>query len=218
VSVASEFEHAVQVLDDALPSCTGWRRDLDEQDVRGAARELLEHRRRELSSVSVALAAQLLGVSRTTVEAWKTEGVLVSAQQRPRHEVTMDDDLGELGGVLTAPARSRSMDDQELRDWGQSPRSGHTTRRERLPSTGERASSTKMIIDNIAAYAVGRSHNIVGLPIGKSRVEADPQVVIGQREPDAVGAALPNSHQPNAVGPKIGNLIPVAVGNVPQDQ
>jgi predicted site-specific integrase-resolvase len=48
--------------------------------------------------VSVALAAQLLGVSRTTVEAWKTEGVLVSAQQRLRHEVTMDDDLGELGG------------------------------------------------------------------------------------------------------------------------
>jgi predicted site-specific integrase-resolvase len=53
--------------------------------------------------VSVALAAQLLGVSRTTVEAWKTEGVLVSAQHRLRHEVTMDDDLGELGGALTAP-------------------------------------------------------------------------------------------------------------------
>src|SRR5215207_5496834 len=30
----------------------------------------------------------------------------------------------------------------------------HTTRRERLPGGGERASSTKMIIDNIAAYAV----------------------------------------------------------------
>jgi hypothetical protein len=33
----------------------------------GAARELLEHRRRGLPSVSVALAAQLLGASRTTV-------------------------------------------------------------------------------------------------------------------------------------------------------
>ena len=63
----------------------------------------------------------------------------------------------------------------------------HTTRRERLPSTGERASSTEMIIDNITADAVGRSHNIVGLPIGKSRVEAGPQVVIGQRDPDAGG-------------------------------
>ena len=52
----------------------------------GAASELLEHRRRELPSVSVAVAAQLLGVSRTTVEAGKTEGVLVSAQQRLRHE------------------------------------------------------------------------------------------------------------------------------------
>jgi hypothetical protein len=67
----------------------------------------------------------------------------------------------------------------------------HTTRRERLPAVGERTSSTKMIIDNIAADAVGRSHHIVGLPIGKSRVEADPQVVIGQRDPDAGGAALP---------------------------
>ena len=92
----------------------------------------------------------------------------------------------------------------------------HTTRRERLPGAGERASSTEMIIDNIAADAVGRSHNIVGLPIGKSRVEADPQVVIGQRDPDAGGAALPNSHQPDAVESKIGNLIPVAVGNCPK--
>jgi len=32
--------------------------------------------------MSVAVAAQLLGLSRTTVEAWKTEGVLVSAHQR----------------------------------------------------------------------------------------------------------------------------------------
>jgi hypothetical protein len=45
------------------------------------------------------------------------------------------------------------------------------------------------------------------LPIGKSRVEADPQVVIGQRDPDTGGAALPNSHQPDAVESKIGNLI-----------
>jgi hypothetical protein len=73
-----------------------------------------------------------------------------------------------------------------------------------------------MIIDIIAAYAVGRSHNIVGLPIGKCRVEADPEVVIGQRDPDAGGAALPNSHQPDAVESKIGNLIPVAVGNRPK--
>src|SRR4029453_14890158 len=48
-----------------------------------------------------------------------------------------------------------------------------TTRRKRLPGRGYGASSTKMIVQNIAAYAVGRSHNIVGLPIGKSRVEAD---------------------------------------------
>ena len=92
----------------------------------------------------------------------------------------------------------------------------HTTRRKRLPGAGERASSTEMIIDNIAAYTIGRSHNIVGLPIGKSRVEADPQVVIGQRDHDAGGAALPDSHQPHAVESKIGNLIPVAVGNHPK--
>ena len=92
----------------------------------------------------------------------------------------------------------------------------HTTRREGLPGARERASSTEMIVANIAAYAVGRSHKIVGLPIGKSRVEADPQVVIGQRDPDAGGAALPNSHQPYAVESKIGNLILVAVRNRPK--
>jgi hypothetical protein len=120
-----------------------------------AARELVEHRRRELPSVSVAVAAQLLGVSRTTVEAWKTEGVLVSAQHRLRHEVTMDDDLGEFGGVLTARLarglwmiRSHVVGDEVQAQ-------AHTTRRECLPGAGERA-STEMIIDNIAADAVGR--------------------------------------------------------------
>jgi len=92
----------------------------------------------------------------------------------------------------------------------------HTTRRKRLPSARERASATKMIIDNIAAYAVGRSHNIVGLPIGKSRIEADPQVVIGQRDHDAGGAALPDSHQPYAVESKIGDFIPLAIGDRPK--
>src|SRR6187200_3717883 len=92
----------------------------------------------------------------------------------------------------------------------------HSTRRKCLSSVRERASSTEMVIDSIAAYAVGGSHNIVGLPIGKSRVEAGPQVVIGQRDRDAGGAALPNSHQPNAVESKISNLIPVAVRNRPK--
>jgi hypothetical protein len=64
-----------------------------------------------------------------------------------------------------------------------------------------------MIIDNTAANAVEGSHNVVGLPIGRSRVEADPQVVVGQRDPDTGGAVLPNSHQPNAGESKIGNLI-----------
>jgi hypothetical protein len=89
----------------------------------------------------------------------------------------------------------------------------HTTRRKRLPSAREGGSSTEMIIDNIAAYAVGRSHNIVGLPIGQSRVEAGLQVVIGQRDSDAGGAALPNSHQPYTVESKVGDFVPVAVGN-----
>ena len=80
----------------------------------------------------------------------------------------------------------------------------HTTRRERLPGACERASSTEMIIDNIAAYAVGRSHNIVGLPIGKSRVEAVPQVA-SSGDADAGGAALPTSisHTPSNPGSAI---------------
>jgi hypothetical protein len=82
-----------------------------------------------------------------------------------------------------------------------------------LPGAGERASSTEMIIDNIAGYAVGRSHNVVGLPIGKSRVEADPQVLVRQCDGDASRAALPESHQPNVVEPKIGYFSPVAIGN-----
>src|SRR5262249_47452985 len=59
--------------------------------VKQAAQVLLEHRRRELPSVSVAVAARLLGVSRTTVESWRQAGVLTSADvKRRRHEVTTD--------------------------------------------------------------------------------------------------------------------------------
>ena len=93
MSVASEYDRAEQVVADValLHDIAAGR--LDEQRVRDAARVLLEHRRHELPSVSVAVAARLLEVSRTTVEAWRQAGVLAPAppqQQRRRHEVTVD--------------------------------------------------------------------------------------------------------------------------------
>ncbi len=91
VSVASEYDHAEQVVADValLQDMAAGR--LDEQRVKEAAQVLLEHRRHELPSVSVAVAARLLGVSRTTVESWRPAGVLISAPvRRRRHEVTID--------------------------------------------------------------------------------------------------------------------------------
>jgi DNA-binding transcriptional MerR regulator len=91
VSVASEYERAEQVVADValLHDMAAGR--LDEQRVKEAAQVLLEHRRHELPSVSVAVAARLLGVSRTTVESWRQAGVLVpAAVNRRRHEVTTD--------------------------------------------------------------------------------------------------------------------------------
>ena len=66
MSVASEYERAEQVVADValLQDMAAGR--LDEQRVVQAAQVLLEHRRHELPSVSVAVAARLLGVSRTT--------------------------------------------------------------------------------------------------------------------------------------------------------
>lgn len=91
MSVASEYDHAEQVVADValLHDMAAGR--LDEQRVREAAQVLLEHRRHELPSVSIAVAARLLGVSRTTVESWRQAGVLTSAAvRRRRHEVTID--------------------------------------------------------------------------------------------------------------------------------
>jgi DNA-binding transcriptional regulator YdaS (Cro superfamily) len=91
VSVASEYDHAEQVVADValLHDMAAGR--LDEQRIKEAAQVLLEHRRHELPSVSVAVAARLLGVSRTTVESWRQAGVLISAAiRRRRHEVTID--------------------------------------------------------------------------------------------------------------------------------
>jgi hypothetical protein len=91
VSVASEYDHAEQVVTDValLQDIAAGR--LDGEQVREAAEVLLAHRRHDLPSVSVAVAARLLGVSRTTIESWLNEGVLVSAApKRRRHEATID--------------------------------------------------------------------------------------------------------------------------------
>ena len=68
MSVAGEYGRAEQVVADValLHDMAAGR--LDEQRVREAAQVLLEHRRDELPNVSLAVAARLLGVSRTTVE------------------------------------------------------------------------------------------------------------------------------------------------------
>lgn len=115
VSVASEYEHAEQVVADValLHDMAAGR--LDQERVREAAEVLLEHRRSELPGVSVAVAARLLGVSRTTVEAWLKAGILTpAAAKRRRHEITVDSlvRLQALIGELRRLGRTR-----ELRDY-----------------------------------------------------------------------------------------------------
>ena len=115
MSVASEYDRAEQVVADVamLQDIAAGR--LDEQRVVQAAQILLEHRRRELPSVSVAVAARLLGVSRTTVESWRQAGILASAEaKRQRHEVTTDSlvRLQALVGELRRLGKNR-----ELRDY-----------------------------------------------------------------------------------------------------
>jgi len=115
VSVASEYDRAEQVVADValLHDMAAGR--LDEQRVKEAARVLLEHRRHELPSVSVAVAARLLEVSRTTVEAWRQAGILTPAPvQRRRHEVAID----SLVRVHALLAELRQLGkDRELRDY-----------------------------------------------------------------------------------------------------
>ena len=108
-------DHAEQVVADValLHDMAAGR--MDEQRVREAARVLLEHRRHELPSVSVAVAARLLEVSRTTIEAWLQAGVLIPAPaQRRRHEVTID----SLIRVQALLVELRQLGkDRELRDY-----------------------------------------------------------------------------------------------------
>jgi hypothetical protein len=115
VSVASEYDRAEQVVADVALLHNIAAGGMDEQQVREAARVLLEHRRHELPSVSVAVAARLLEVSRTTVEAWRQAGVLTKAPaQRKRHEVTIDSlvRVHALLGELRQLGKNR-----ELRDY-----------------------------------------------------------------------------------------------------
>jgi hypothetical protein len=115
VSVASEYDRAEQVVADVVILHDMAAGRMDEQRVREAARVLLEHRRHELPSVSVAVAARLLEVSRTTVEAWRRAGVLASAPaRRRRHEVTID----SLVRVQALLSELRQLGkDRELRDY-----------------------------------------------------------------------------------------------------
>jgi hypothetical protein len=115
MSVASEYDRAEQIVADVAVLHDMAAGRLDEQRVREAAQVLLEHRRHELPSVSVAVAARLLVVSRTTVEAWRQAGVLTPAPaQRRRHEVTID----SLVRVQALLAELRRLGkDRELRDY-----------------------------------------------------------------------------------------------------
>jgi hypothetical protein len=115
VSVSSEYDRAEQVVADVALLHDMAAGGMDEQRVRDAARVLLEHRRRELPSVSVAVAARLLEVSRTTVEAWRQTGVLTPAPaQRRRHEVSVD----SLVRVQALLGKLRQLGrDRELRDY-----------------------------------------------------------------------------------------------------
>jgi hypothetical protein len=115
VSVASEYEHAERVVADValLHDMAAGR--LDEQHVRRAAEVLLEHKRDELPSVSIAVAARLLQVSRTTVEAWRRAGILTPATaRRRRHEVTTES-LVRVQALVDELRRLGK--DRELRDY-----------------------------------------------------------------------------------------------------
>jgi len=115
VSVAGEYDRAEQVVADVVLLHDMAAGRLDEQRVREAAQILLEHRRHELPGVSVAVAARLLEVSRTTVEAWRQSGVLAPARaQRRRHEVTVDS-LVRVQALLGELRRLGK--DRELRDY-----------------------------------------------------------------------------------------------------
>jgi hypothetical protein len=115
MSVASEYDRAEQIVADVAVLHEMAAGRLDEQRVREAAQVLLEHRRDELPSVSVAVAARLLVVSRTTVEAWRQAGVLTPAPaQRRRHEVTIDS-LVRVQALLGELRRLGK--DRELRDY-----------------------------------------------------------------------------------------------------
>ena len=115
MSVASELDRAEQVVADValLHDMAAGR--MDEQRIREAAQVLLEHRRHELPSVSIAVAARLLAVSRTTAEAWRQAGILIPAPaQRRRHEVTID----SLVRVQILLGELRQLGkDRELRDY-----------------------------------------------------------------------------------------------------
>jgi hypothetical protein len=114
MSVASEYDRAEQIVADVAVLHEMAAGRLDEQRVREAAQVLLEHRRHELPSVSVAVAARLLVVSRTTVEAWRQAGVLTPTPAQRRHEVTID----SLVRVQALLAELRRLGkDRELRDY-----------------------------------------------------------------------------------------------------
>jgi DNA-binding transcriptional MerR regulator len=115
MSVASEYERAEQVVSDVALLHEMVAGELDQHSVQQAAEILLEHKRDELPSVSVAVAARLLQVSRTTVEVWRQSGILSpAASRRRRHEVTTDS-LVRLQALLNQLRQLGK--DRELRDY-----------------------------------------------------------------------------------------------------
>jgi hypothetical protein len=126
VSIASEYDHAEQVVADVALLQDMAEGRLDDERVKQAAQVLLEHKRHELPSVSVAVAARLLGVSRPTVESWREAGVLTSVPvRRRRYEISIESivRVQALLEELRRLGRSRQVrdDDHPLVVGGQRP-------------------------------------------------------------------------------------------------
>jgi excisionase family DNA binding protein len=126
VSIASEYDHAEQVVADVALLQDMAEGRLDDERVKQAAQVLLEHRRDELPSVSVAVAARLLGVSRPTIESWRQAGVLTSVPlRRRRYKISIESivRVQALLEELRKLGRSRQVrdDDHPLAVGGQWP-------------------------------------------------------------------------------------------------
>ena len=84
----------------------------------------------------------------------------------------------------------------------------HAPLRQFLACHGKPGRAAEMFVNNVPSHAIGRSHIVLQLEIGKRSAKIVQQVLVPIGNRNASGTSFPDAHQPHGIEAVVSNGIP----------